>query len=101
MIKVSNLESPRTGKPVANQFLLTEEGRGVNGNFIRREYFQSYDSMIAERIVWPDRVDVLLDERYWNYSKTTSKYRNQFLRESTKETEKKLKDGIYKFGNLN
>lgn len=86
---------------VPNQFLITEEGRGANGNFIKRETFQSYESIIAVVIQWKDRTDVELDERYWNYSRTTGKYRNQFLGEDRKETEKKIKEGEYKLVNLN
>ena len=86
---------------VPNQFLLTEEGRGANGNFIKREVFQSYDSIIAEVITWPDRVDVTLDEQFWDYSQTTGKYRNKFLGEDRKETERKIKNGTYRLENLN
>lgn len=86
---------------VPNQFLLTEEGRGANGNFIKREVFQSYDSIIAEVITWPDRVDVTLDEQFWDYSQTTGKYRNKFLGEDRKETERKIKNGTYRLANLN
>lgn len=86
---------------VPNQFLMTEEGRGANGNFIRRDVFQSYNSIIAEVIYWPDRKDVTLDENYWDYSVTTGKYRNKFLGEDKKETLKKIKDGTYKLADLN
>jgi len=44
---------------------------------------------------------VFLDEVYWDCSKTTGKYRNLFLREDKKETENKIKDGVYKLVNLN
>jgi hypothetical protein len=44
---------------------------------------------------------VYLDEKYWNYSRTTSKYRNMFLEESGKEIERKIKKGIYLLANLN
>lgn len=64
---------------VPNQFLLVEKGVGANGNFLKKEVFQSYDSIIAEVIYWPDEVRVTLDEKYWDYSVTTGKYRNKFL----------------------
>ena len=35
----------------------------------------------------------------WQYSKTTSKYRNQFLGETTKETQKHLDSGNYTLEN--
>lgn len=92
--------SPR-GREVPNQFLISEEGRGANGNFIRKEVFQSYSSVIVERIVWSDRVDITLDSKFWDFSTTTGKYRNQFLGEDKKETERKIKSGEYKLANLN
>ena len=75
---------------VKNQYILKDE----NGN----TFFQSYDSIIA-RI---DRIgNTVLDARYWDYSKTTGKYRNLFLGETKKETERKISKGIYKLENLN
>ena len=60
--------SPRTYKPVANQFdIYTSKGR----------YFQSYDSIIVFK---PYNGKTQLDKNYWDYSRTTSKYRNEFLR---------------------
>ena len=35
--------------------------------------------------------DVWLDEETWDYSTTTGRYRNQFLGEDKKATEKKIK----------
>jgi hypothetical protein len=88
--KVSNLTSKRSGREVSNQFeIQTSEGR----------FFQSYDSIIV--FIPADRSPIQLDECYWNYSKTTSKYRNEFLRETTKETQAKIDSGVYKLVNLN
>jgi hypothetical protein len=88
-VKVYSIKSPKTGEPVANQFeIRTEEGT----------YFQSYQSIIA---FIPNYGMTILDPQYWNYSRTTSKYRSQFLGESTKETERKIKDDQYKMENLN
>lgn len=87
-MKVSNLESSR-GNTVPNQFeIRTDEG----------VFFQSYNSMIC---FVPRVGKTLLDEYYWNYSKTTSKYRSVFLDESTIETKKKIEDGTYLLTNLN
>ena len=80
-----------------NQFIITEN----NGN----EIFQSYDSIIAKKSLWAmgtgteDRIE--LDQNYWDYSKTTSKYRNKFLDETTKETQAKIKSGEYILTDLN
>lgn len=96
------MTSPRTGKAVANQFVIVERGEGWNGNFDKKEVFQSYDSVIVKRIWWHSgEINTELDETYWNYSKTTSKYRSQFLGESTKETQSKIDSGEYVLANLN
>ena len=100
-MKVENMCS-NNGREVANQFIITEEGRGALGNFTRRKTFQSYDSVIAVITMWPDNLPTVeLDERYWDYSKTTGKYRNLFLGENKKETERKIKSGEYVLTNLN
>jgi len=93
--------SARSNRAVPNQYIITEDGRGANGNFLYRETFQSYESIIAVRTVWEDDIDIVLDEKYWNYSTTTSKYRNDFLDENTADTKKKIADGTYKLDNLN
>lgn len=61
-------------------------------------YFQSYMSIIC---MIDENGDIYLDERFWNYSSTTGKYRNIFLNEDKKATEKKIKSGEYKLINLN
>ena len=67
--------------------------------------FQSYDSNIV--FVAQDHgkagivSQVFLDERYWDWSKTTGKYRNDFLGEGIAETRKKIESGEYKLVNLN
>lgn len=94
-MKVQNIN----GMP--NQFIITDEGHGANGNFLKKEIFQSYNSVIAIRIVWNDRIDITLDKSKWDYSKTTGKYRNQFLNETKKETERKIASGEYKLADLN
>ena len=53
-MKVSNMQSSN-GHKVANQFIITEEGRGALGNFETRETFQSYESVIAVRTVWGEQ----------------------------------------------
>jgi len=88
-IKVHQMTSPRTGNPIANQFEIYTD-KGV--------YFQSYRSIIAFK---PYNGKTQLDENYWDYSRTTSKYRNEFLNEYTEETRRKIKEGEYKLTNLN
>lgn len=89
--------SKSSGRPVANQFIITDK---INGNNYTR-YFQSYKSIIAKEVVINGNSFITLDEYYWDYSTTTGKYRNMFLGESKKETETKIKSGIYQLTNLN
>lgn len=44
---------------------------------------------------------IVLDEKFWNFSNTTAKHRIKFLNESTAETRKKIESGEYKVKNLN
>lgn len=61
------------------------------------EYFQSYDSVIAMRT----EKQTYLDINYWDYSTTTGKYRNIFLAEDKKLTQKKIDHSIYLLVDLN
>lgn len=84
--KVRNFEG-RNGA-VKNQFQIEIDGKII---------FQSYNSVIAIK----ENGKITLDETYWDYSKTTGKYRNQFLGEDKKATEAKIKSGEYTLTNLN
>jgi hypothetical protein len=64
---VRNMVSTRTGNPVANQFIIEGDNKAV---------FQSYESTIAE-IDYNSR-EIRMGKN-WNYSPTTSKYRNAFF----------------------
>lgn len=99
-MRVQNMTN-RNGRQVLNQFILFEEARGANGNFIKRETFQSYNSVIAIKTTWSDSVKIEIDSLRWDYSRTTGKYRNQFLGETKKETQRKIDSGEYKLVNLN
>jgi hypothetical protein len=71
-----------------NQFIL----RDNKGN----TYLQSYNFIIVKI----DRMGKITLGNDWDYSKTTGKYRNMFLGETKQETEKKIKEGVYKIENL-
>ena len=87
-VKVYNMESPN-GNKVANQFeIYTDEGK----------YFQSYRSIIAFK---DNKGQVFLDDYYWDYSRTTGKYRNEFLGEYIADTRDKIESGEYKLADLN
>jgi hypothetical protein len=90
-MKVENITS-NNGNKIANQFVITDD----RGN----QYFQSYNSMIVKKPleVWNK---IQLDQKYWNYSNTTGKYRNIFLGETIKDTKAKIKSGEYILTDLN
>lgn len=72
-----------------NQFIISDD---------TGKTFQSYDSVIC---FIDNNGKVFLDSKLWNYSKTTAKYRNQFLGETTKDTQNKIKSNEYTLTNLN
>tara|TARA_R100000353_G_scaffold160438_1_gene120117 strand:+ start:520 stop:822 length:303 start_codon:yes stop_codon:yes gene_type:complete len=90
-ISVSNIIG-HSGNPIANQFEIETSDA---------DYFQSYGSLIAKKTYENNKLVIYLDERYWDYSVTTGKYRNLFLGETKRETEKKIKSGEYILTNLN
>ena len=79
----------RFGRGVCNQFIIRDTNRDI---------FQSYNSIVAIKGIGGD---VLLDKNTWDYSKTTGTYRNIFLGEDKRATEKKIKSGVYKLVALN
>ena len=87
-MRVTNMTSNK-GNTIANQFIIDDNNES---------FFQSYKSMIA-------KIDkfgkVFLDSYYWNYSRTTSKYRNMFLNMTTQEIEKGIKNNEIELTNLN
>ena len=100
-MRVENMTSAK-GNKIANQFIITDHGRGALGNFDERQTFQSYDSVIAVKTWWPGKLPrVELDREKWDYSTTTGKYRNLFLGETKAETQKKIDSGEYKLTDLN
>lgn len=81
-----------SGRGVANQMIITD------GN---NETFQSYRSAIVRIERENGARRVILDPVYYNYSKTTARYRNLFLGEDTKTIEAKIKSGEYILADLN
>lgn len=87
-VKVENMKSPK-GNNVPNQFIIqTSDGL----------YFQSYHTIIAFK---PLSGKIQLDKNAWDYSATTGKYRNLFLCENKKETQRCIKNGTYELTDLN
>ena len=62
-------------------------------------YLQSYNTIIAFKS-HGGKVTIL-DRQKWDYSNTTAKHRNHFLQETTKETRRKINEGIYLLDDLN
>ncbi len=78
------------GNEVKNQFIIRTKGTTV---------FQSYDSIIC--MINHNTGTTTLDRDNWDYSTTTGKYRNIFLGEDKRTTEKKIKSKEYKLKDLN
>jgi len=87
MVKVENITS-RAGNAVKNQFIITTDTATL---------FQSYSTVIVKK----EAGKVYIDKNDWDYSRTTGKYRNIFLNETKKETEKKIASGEYILTDLN
>ena len=90
-MKVENITS-NSGNKISNQFIITDDQNN--------KYFQSYNSIIV-KIDGYYRDKIYLDQKYWNYSNTTGKYRNIFLGENIKDTKAKIKSGEYILTDLN
>jgi len=92
-MRVENMTSTK-GNKIANQFRIFSDD-GV--------YFQSYDTVIAFKPhSYPLGIlKIQLDLNAWDYSVTTGKYRNIFLDEKKKDTERKIASGEYILTDLN
>ena len=89
IVRVENFKSSKSGQAIANQFRITLQN-GI-------EVFQSYNSIICVKA----NNEIYLDYDRWNYSRTTARYRNIFLNETTVETVKKIGLGQYACVHLN
>lgn len=83
-----NLDNLRVIPMGKHQYIIKSDGVRI---------FQSYLSIIAIK----EGKMVILDKNDWDYSRTTGKYRNQFLNENKATTEKKIKSGEYYTADLN
>lgn len=94
---VRNMQSAR-GNDVPNQFVMDNVELTIAGSVVEGRVFQSYTSIIAVQVYGGK---TYLDADKWDYSVTTGRYRNQFLREGIAETREKIKDGRYVLADLN
>ena len=88
-IYVENMLSS-AGNPVPNQFIITDD-------FC--ETFQSYDTTIG--IKYRTTGHIVLDHGAWDYSATTSKYRNMWLGFDSKTVQRKIDSGEIVLSDLN
>ena len=86
----------RSGNIVPNQTILSD---------MTGKTFVSYGSKIVYQS--KDRgsdglpLEIVVDENYWDYSRTTGKYRNEFMNMGVQEVRNHIKNGRIKVGNLN
>ena len=100
-MKISNMTSSK-GNKVANQFIIEGLPAGTFWHEMDRieggRAFQSYESMIA----YVTRGGkVYLDSTYYDFSRTTSKYRNEFLNMDTADIKAAIKTGRITLVDLN
>ena len=102
-LSATNAIKPARIRPIKVRPMLTKNGNLATEQFTISDgkgnsFFQSYDSVIAQTDV---SGKVILDEKYWNYSRTTGFYRNSFLGEGIDNTRTKINSGEYSLANLN
>ena len=90
-MKVSNMTSNK-GNKAPNQFIIhTPEAT----------FFQSYQTVIVKTCFEDGERVVYLDESAWDYSRTTAKYRNEFLGCNSGDVKARIKSGQYRLADLN
>lgn len=86
----------RSGNVVPNQTILSD---------MTGKTFVSYGSKIVYQS--KDRasdglpLEIIVDENYWDYSRTTGKYRNEFMNMGVQDVRDYIKEGRIQVGNLN
>ena len=99
-MKVKNMTNSN-GNKVIDQFIIKGMSTGQFFDGIKHasgSMFQSYDFSIAFKDFTGK---VYLDKSKWDYSNTTGKYRNIFLEEDKRTTQKKINSGEYILTDLN
>jgi hypothetical protein len=86
----------RGGNPSANQLIMSDPHGETFVSYGSKICYRSFDRYGVER-----RPKYVFDEYYWNYSRTTGKYRNEFLGFGVDECRKGIKEGWIKLTDLN
>lgn len=78
MGKYENMRSPRSGRYIANQYVIESSVKDGDGKYHDVVIFKSYDSSccLIDYSQSPNRVTF---GRHWNYSNTTRKWLKIFL----------------------
>ena len=96
-IKAFNLRT-NSGASAPNQIVITYSTP-------TKEYrlFQSYGVLIVRNTLDKRtyKRTCELSRNYWSYSRTTARYRNQYLGVDTKQVKKNIKNGVYCLASLN
>lgn len=90
MSNVTALKNPISGNASPNQLVITDDYKRA---------FKSYDSIIAMKT--HDGKLTVLDEKYWNYSKTTTKWLCFFLGDALPVVKERIENGDYQLRDLN
>ena len=90
-MKAVNMTSSQ-GNKVPNQIII------MDGN---KRYFQSYNVIVSMTDTSEDFCQTYLDQKYWNYSKTTSTYLNKYLGMTSQHVKNAIKRGELILTNLN
>jgi len=90
-MKAYNMTSSN-GRKAPNQIIMYGDSK---------MYFQSYNVIVAMSDSSKDFCQTYLDEKYWNYSKTTSTYLNQYLGMTSQHVKNAIKRGELILTNLN
>ena len=90
-MKAYNMTSSQ-GDEVPNQIII------MDGD---KKYFQSYNVIVSMTDTSEDFCQTYLDEKYWNYSKTTSTYLNKYLGMTSPQVKNAIKRGGLILTNLN
>ena len=86
----------RGGNASANQLIMSDPHGETFVSYGTKICYRSFDKYGPER-----RPKYVFDEYYWDYSRTTSKYRNEFLGFGVAECRKGIKEGWIKLTDLN
>ena len=77
--------------------MISDKGNTIPNQYVIRldncDVFQSYETVIAIRNYdyVNGKYEVYLNKEYYDYSRTTSKYRNKYLGLTSKEVKEKIK----------